>query len=273
MKVPFNLYLNRAKRIKLIPNFFISVPYLKLSNVKGFMEDGWVWIEDEEWLLFPPLSLTTNNHHCPFISKLKNVWSDFESLHPSPNFSKKEFLDWEYIFNPTHFNDLSGGKWETYRKNIRKWPRTHENWKYLDYIDTISNRTKIRYLLADWMEIKMENLQDYDLIINYILGYHSNVHFKFLYHIKDKLNPIYDLYAINVWDENWMYINYRYCIIKKDNPYLDEFARYLFYTDPIIQRKGKLINDGGCLGNEGLERFKDKLNPVKKRAVYSWIKF
>jgi hypothetical protein len=26
----------------------------------------------------------------------------------------------------------------------------------------------------------------------------------------------------------------------------------------------KFINDGGSLGNPGLERFKDKLNPIKK---------
>ena len=263
MKLPLSLYLNRAKKIKIIPNFFISDPYLFLNNVKIKLSNGWVWIEDEEWLLFPPISLTNSiNHHCPFIFKLKPVWSDFEFLQPT-NLIQKEFLDWEYIFNPIHFNYLSGGKWETYRKNIRKWPKSHANWEYRwDYSGTTND---IRLLLVEWIEEREKDIQDCDLIVSYILGNMLGIYIKYLYHNNE-------LYAINVWDENWHYINYRFCIIKKGQPFLDEFARYLFYTDPDIQQKQKLVNDGGSLDSEGLERFKDKLNPVKKRKVYSWLK-
>jgi hypothetical protein len=77
--------------------------------------------------------------------------------------------------------------------------------------------------------------------------------------------------AVNAWDENWQYINFRFCIIRQGEPFLDEFARWLFYTDGQIQAKNKLVNDGGTLGNPGLEHFKDKLNPVHKRKVYSWL--
>jgi hypothetical protein len=54
---------------------------------------------------------------------------------------------------------------------------------------------------------------------------------------------------------------------------LDEFVRYLFYTDREILSKNKFINDGGTVGNSGLERFKDKLNPFRKRKVYSYIHY
>jgi len=30
-----------------------------------------------------------------------------------------------------------------------------------------------------------------------------------------------------------------------------------------------LVIDGGVLDNPGLERFKDKLNPIRKRPVYT----
>ena len=78
--------------------------------------------------------------------------------------------------------------------------------------------------------------------------------------------------AINAWDVNWKYINYRVCMVRENEPFLDEFARWLFYTDPDIIKVNKLINDGGTLGCKGLERFKDKMNPKKKVEMYSWIK-
>jgi len=79
------------------------------------------------------------------------------------------------------------------------------------------------------------------------------------------------LVAINIWDENYKYINYRYCIVDRKEPFLDEFVRYLFYTDLVILKTGKLVNDGGTVGNQGLEHFKDKLNPIRKRKVHSYI--
>jgi len=80
------------------------------------------------------------------------------------------------------------------------------------------------------------------------------------------------LMAINAWDENWEFINYRVCIVRQNEPFLDEFVRWLFYTDSQIQSSGKLVNDGGTLGSPGLERFKDKMNPYRKRITHSWIK-
>ncbi len=78
--------------------------------------------------------------------------------------------------------------------------------------------------------------------------------------------------GMNVWDENHLYINYRLCIVDPSERFLDEFMRYLFYTDPLIMEQNKLVNDGGVLGNEGLKRFKDKMNPFSVRPVYSWTR-
>ena len=80
------------------------------------------------------------------------------------------------------------------------------------------------------------------------------------------------LVALNIWDENYKYVNYRFCFVDHSEPFLDEFVRYLFYTDLWILSKNKLVNDGGVLGRPGLEKFKDRLHPFRKRKVYSYIK-
>jgi hypothetical protein len=91
------------------------------------------------------------------------------------------------------------------------------------------------------------------------------VHKKYLYYGNQ-------IVAMNVWDENYKYINYRFCLVKSDERYLDEFCRFLFYTDMDVYFQRKLINDGGVLGSSGLEFFKDKMNPLRKRTVYSYFK-
>lgn len=258
MNKEVKVYLKRAEEQGIIPNFYLSEPYLRLTKSKGVIREGWVWVECEGWVLFPPLDLDlTLRYKYP---KIKNVWSDFENLIPKET-TMSEFLDWEYIFHPWEFLRIEGGKWETFRKNVRKWPRNNGGWEYTEREDERAAMS----LLGWWFARKAESIQDASLILKYIGGKHEGVHKKYLYTEEGKL------VAINVWDENWFYINYRFCIIDKEQPHLDEFARYLFYTDPIIQSTKKFVNDGGVLGNAGLEKFKDKLNPVSKREVHSWI--
>jgi hypothetical protein len=258
-KQEIKAYLKRAEELDIDPNFYLSESYLSLTKAKCWSRFGWIWIEEGGWCLFPPLPMTTLAFMSP-PNDLKRIWSDFEGKYPDHYHSK--YLDLEYIFNPTHFNDMSGGNWETYRKNVRKWPKANANWEY----KAASEEQEVQILLGEWIEAKQDYIQDPELIIDYVFQYslQNGIYRKFLYSDKK-------LVAINVWDENYKYINYRYCIVKQEEPYLDEFARYLFYTDPEIQDKGKLINDGGSIGNEGLERFKDKLNPVRKREVHSWF--
>lgn len=251
-------YLHLAQQQKIEPNFYLSEPYLHLCGAECWERDGWLWVEADKWVLFPPLPIddTVQGRY-----RMTRIWSDFvttDYLELQP-----QFLDWEYIFNPVAFNTMVGGAWEIFRKNSRKWPRTHANWVYCDYFDSHA----AALLVTEWLEARQQDVQDADLIIEYVLN---------LQHLPGiKRRCLYDgeerLMAINAWDENWQYINFRFCIIKQGEPFLDEFVRWLFYTDGQIQAKNKLINDGGTVGNVGLEHFKDKLNPVRKRKVMSWI--
>jgi len=48
---------------------------------------------------------------------------------------------------------------------------------------------------------------------------------------------------------------------------MGEYLRLQFYQ---ALEPDTLVNDGGALGSEGLERFKRKLNPVEVRERRSW---
>lgn len=257
-KQEVSLYLKLLEEQRIDPNFFCSEPYIRLCGGECYEDQGWVWIEDSDWILFPPLIAV--NVALSTLYPKKQIWSDFvnHDVNEFSYFTKNPtFVDFEYIFDPNNFQNLSGGKWETYRKNIRKWPKQNETWKY-----KVSDDQKSFKLLADWLECKKKIVEDGELIAKFLVT-ETGVFRKNLYDERG------ELVAINIWDENYKYINFRYCIVKEKQPFLDEFARYLFYID--IAKQGKLVNDGGSLGNAGLEHFKDKLNPVRKRKVYSWL--
>lgn len=258
-KQSVNQYLIRAQELNITPNFFLNRTYLELSNVNCWEQNEWIWIQDGLWTMFPPLSLNLSDPFETYIpKKINKIWSDFEGF----NFWTKYFLDYEYIFDPVKFNDMKGGDWAVFRKNSRKWQRNNVNWEYIsDYL----NREEAFEFVGNWIERKQDEIEDAELLAKYAI-YEPEIDRKFLY------NSNNELVAINAWDENWKYINFRICIIKENEPFLSEFARWLFYTDPEIQEKKKFVNDGGTLGNEGLERFKDKMNPVQKRKLYSLIK-
>lgn len=245
-------YLEILEKYSIPPNFWTSREYFEKSNFIEKEQDLFVWIEDNEYTqIFPTLRDPGG-----LTSKLNRsmVWSDF------PGFEivgKKTFLDFEYIFNPEHFLTMEGGKWAVFRKNCRKFPRDYPNLIY----DRNGNSNEAIDLFVEWMEGKDSDQEIYDDQI--IEGYLYNAeNIKFL---RDK----YQVYGINIWDENYMYINFRFCFCK-NIPFLSEYMRYIFYTDHDILFRNKLVNDGGSLDNEALRRFKLKMNPIRVREVYSW---
>jgi hypothetical protein len=245
-KVDLDFYLKRSEQLKIDPNFFVSSSYFWHFEAECYQSEGWIWVEVEGECLFPPLPV--EDAGCPHSLPVTSVWSDFHNLiHPIRQ-GVASFLDWEYIYDPQRFNDLSGGQWFSFRKNSRKWPNRNPDWTYRepeesDYPEGV---------LVEWLERHLSNAQDPEIVSSYTLGIPPGVKRKFLF--KSKF-----MVAVNAWDENYRYINYRVCLCR-DEPFLSEFARLLFYTDADIQNTGKLVNDGGTLGNPGLEVFKDKLN-------------
>jgi hypothetical protein len=254
-------YLIEASKLKLVPNFFVSLPYLRFFGAKLVKDRGWMWLEVPECpetALFPPIKikdeLGTHTVHPP----IAKIWSDFSNYTMSEKHWVKATLDWEYIYDPFNFSDLSGGRWATFRKNIRKWPGHQIQ---VSYTPNLDDPKKLEWLLIDWLE-KHPYTHDPELIAHMVLEAPDGVTRMFLYH-EDRLA------GVNVWDINWFHVNYRFCICW-DEPFLDEYLRYRFYTSPEIRDYQKPVCDGGVLDSKGLEKFKDKLQPIRKREVFSW---
>lgn len=256
-------YLNRAHELGVIPNFFMSAPYLLLTGGKVVVQDGWIWIEDGGQFICPPLPLKIPLYPLPPMP----IWANFPDNSPILwylQYYEKELLDVQYIYNPNHFTSMSGGKWETFRKNSRKLLKGKPlNYRYVELSPGQANLMGVNSLMADWLEERMDSAEDAEFLVDFALNYEGpEVHRKYL---------IFDnqIVALNAWDENYYYLNFRLNIVKKDIPYLSEFSRLLFYTDPIVQNRGKLVNDGGNLGNPQLAKFKEKLNPVQINKIYT----
>lgn len=249
------------KKHKIEPNFWCSTEYLKLSGLTQKTEMGWVWIEDKDQWIFPPIHVSKGIGYQRSLYNFVPIWSDFEGFNCEDKVS--EFLDYEFIYDPKNFLDLKGKKWTKFRKNIRKWPRRNGKPPY-EKIDPCeqSLKSSIDDLLVSWLIHKGSNkfIHDSELLLNYV---HNAKHRAILLHPKS------GILGLNVWDHSWKYVNYRFMICRPE-PFLDEYMRYLFYTSEEIQNSGKLINDGGCLDNAGLKKFKNTLNPVKIREVKSW---
>lgn len=237
----------------------MSLPYLRLSNVKCVEDQGWIWLKDRQWSLFPALPVGERQGEYP----VARIWAMFKEKDVVLN-GHYSFLDWQYLFRPEDFRRMTGRRWEVFRKNCRKWPNRNPGWTYTR--DEPSG-AEAGILIADWLERKGSHILDGELLTRFAyFEDDSEIFRRYLYNKEGRL------VAINAWDENWRYVNYRVCIADIEEPFLDEFVRYLFYTDTQVVDANKWVNDGGSLDNLGLERFKDKMNPVEKIPLYSWIK-
>lgn len=257
-QITLKVYLSNAQRHVAFPNFYMSDAYLSIfKDIKYYELNGWYWCEDDKWILFPPF-----NEDIEFsnFSLHKPVWVDYDHCECSfENQKETVFFDHEYLFKPKDFLNMEGGRWETFRKNSRKWLKANNN-KY-KYISNYKDEQAIINLLLNWLvekEVEREDSIQDEMVFYELILLSNKVSRKFLVNSENKL------IGINVFDRNWEYWNYRICITNKDEKYANEFLRLLFYTDPIILNSEMLVNDGGTLECPSLEKFKDKMNPLLK---------
>jgi len=230
---------------KVHPNFWTSKDYLHYSETPWIEKDGLSgWWDETEWLI-PPL----DNFGC-FVTAGVNVYAGWPQMH---NEDTDKFVDHQFVYNPQDFLKMEGHSWQTFRKNVRKFPRRNSG--DLQY-RRFDNEEGLEKLLVLWAQGR--TIFDPDTMVRTIMRSPNR---KGLF-----LNDC--LIGVNVWDENWMYVNYRYCI-DDSSGFLNEYLRWRFYTDEEILNKTKLVNDGGSLDSDTLYRFKMKLNPVTVWKVYS----
>jgi hypothetical protein len=245
----------------LLPNFWMSAEYLTLSDVYIYSDPplaGYkVCSSAPEWFL-PPLFKSEAYDFQKHNSKDIHIYAGFPSIISPDSLGPNrfcEFLDYQFIYDPENFITMKGKRWKVFRRNVHKFLREYPALTYKkiepgEYIDKISR------LLQHWSEGAL--LFDHEVMV------------RFLFFGKKRWGLFSGnvLIGINVYDENWKYINYRYCIDNK-RKFVNKILRYFFYTHPEILDKNKLVNDGGCLDRPGLFQFKSRLNPVEIYSVFS----
>ena len=190
------------------------------------------------------------------------IWAGFVDQAPPGPCWTGELLDHQYLVNPQGFTLMIGGEWATFRKNSRKWPKTHPTATYLRGVqDTTQSRIEV---LEAWLESVDPDAEVFDseVMTEYLLnGSHS-----------EELWQGGQLKAVNIWDTgpgNWLV--YRYCIARPE-PFLSDYARLLFYLGHRVGRAGEdyRVNDGGDLGRPGLAEYKRRMNPYHIGVVNTW---
>lgn len=259
-------YLNLIQQKKIEPNFWCSEEYFARAGWVDYEDQNQIWMVDgEDATMLPPIDLGPDGIWGATYDG--GIWADLPTYipnFPAPH-TRKTFLDFNFIYDPKQFVDMAGGKWATFRKNVRKFPKRCKA-KALNYYQLPPDEphhyddwyaSQLNEIVGDWGGGRKE-IYDADVIISYLLnGLNREA-------LVDEKGHIY---GINVWDENYKYINFRYSICRTV-PFLSEYMRWLFFTKRIDD--GKLVNDGGALDNPELEKFKRKLNPIRVNTINSW---
>lgn len=239
----------------LTPNFWMTEEYVQRKGLQWVEENGlWGWQEMEEggWV-FPPIDCSKQFIHAP-------CWAGF-SVSSEVGAVVGAFsqvarpLDFQFIYDPERFLDLTGSQWKVFRKNIKKYPERFPGFLEYKEIKPGEHDTDLTEMLLNWAGAK--DIYDNDVMVDYL--FNGNMRWGLFRDGK--------LEGVNVADENHKHLIFRYCL-DSGIPFLNEYLRWRFYTDPFVQACGKLVNDGGSLGSLGLFNFKMKLNPVEVQQVF-----
>lgn len=219
-------YLGIVRGMGVSPNFSLSIPYLRSSGWR--IEGGRV--SDGQGFIFPPIEGGEWTHEPCMV--------DFEG-YAGP--LEKAFFDYEFIYDPRSFDDLSGGGFKVFRKNVKRIRSLDPEYRPVEPLDAIG-------FFLDWLEEKGE-VYEPEVVIRYL----------------EDSSPwgLWDgkrLLGFNAWDYNWEFVNFRYSFAVRGAA---EYLRLMFYRSQSL-----MVNDGGSLGSEGLERFKRKLKPKIVRRRY-----
>lgn len=256
------MYLETLMKKQIKPNFWCSEEYFEKAKWTENSLLDWCWVEDE-WgkVMLPPVNINgRETWRSDIPAGIDSIWSDFPE-YDMLSIMEPEFLDYEYVYDPSDFIQMTKKKWATFRKNSRKWPKHREDirYGYEPEFHPVSS-DDLTSLFGGWLESfgEGQTLYDPEVMAQYVFFGENRA---FLWEGNR-------LVGMNIWDRNYLYVNYRYCI-HLNEPFLDEHLRLRFYRDHPWSYEVR-VNDGGVLGSEGLERFKNKLNPVMVREVNSW---
>lgn len=247
------IYLKTLEKFNIVPNFWCSEEYWEKAEWCEYSFFDLITVKDKEGNpMLPTINIKTGTIDPSYESQYSFPFQDF-------GFFEWKFLDYQFIYDPIEdMNNLPGNKWKTTRKNIHKISREAEKTGYCFYEPTPPIK-ECEKLLEIWTcNNNVEDYFDPEILIKFVLFGNNRIFLRY----KDALQ------AILTFDENYKYINFRYCIVN-NFPGLSDYTRILFRQ--MMSYKNKQINDGGCLGRPGLEKYKRRLNPAKIQTIKTGI--
>ena len=233
------------------PNSWMTKEYVSQAGIVWLGDPhlcGWIWADEDSWV-FPPLSPQG------FVTQGVPIWAGFMTEEPAGGHEME--LDRQYIYDAHEFLDLTGSRWSTFRKNVRKYPERSNKPLLYERLNPMWYSKEVDDLLLTWATGRV--LFDHETMTNLVL------------HGMERWGLFNggELVGLNVGDRTSSHAVYRYCI-DNGTPFLNEYLRYRFYTSGWVQ-SCRWVNDGGDFDNESLARFKRKLNPAKIYRVYSSV--
>lgn len=256
-EVPFSVYLARLESLGIAPNFWCSEEYIDAANWSTLCSPtDTLWVVDEEYnIMLPGIGMDSGEY---------GFWAGFsELLPPKENAEIWDFLDYEFIYMPSRFLSIEGPEWSASRKNMRWAVQDAGEPLWLQNASLFAEKdTYIETFFGEWMEAnESTEIYDPEVLVKYIYAGRNRLFLRGLTSGK--------VYGIIAWDDNFKYINFRYCLVLPNIRGLSDLARITFYRYIARLFPEKLVNDGGSLGNPGLERYKKRLNPITINSIYS----
>jgi hypothetical protein len=240
-----NCYSELLRTFKIPPNFYISDEYFEAAEWFIIKDKDSVWVEDSDGVCV-----------LPEITMKGKVNPSRKYLAGFPWMNEGHMFDFQFIYTPIDFLHLSGSQWRTVRKNLNRTEKEIGESLLMEVVDRPDPERFLQRWEAD------ENFHDPETFVKYVF---RNRAVSFYGQKSGKI------YGLAYWDENHVFINFRY-LIHEDIPGLSDSLRVYFMRFVWdVLKSGKMVNDGGSLDRESLYWYKKRLNPLAILEIRSTL--
>lgn len=236
-------YSEAVKIGNIETNFFISDLFIEAAGWTTIQESDILKVYDTEGvLMLPP------------VSTIGQAVYSAEYFYGFPEVLGHRFLDYQFIYSPCNFLNISDRAFKLHRRKIKAFQNVFGDLSLQEW-----DGDGFQFL-ESWLNSRLgDSWEDPEICVSTFLEYPES----------NKKLVVTDSKIVGIlnWDENYKYINFRN-LLTAEAEGLQDYARNLFYQ-MCFSYSNKLVNDGGSLGKKGLYFFKERLRPIEIKSIYS----
>lgn len=169
----------------------------------------------------------------------------------------------EFYYRTKDFIDLNGGRWSRFRKDLHKFTKNYKYTLHSSYPNDKVEHFIKNVWLAEQKDKTASFAESYDFFI-FCLGNRQKYNIKTLYvEIGGELVGLAMGAPYNDSNDKWLALH-----IKVDYNY-DGLSKFLYHERAKIFFDYDQFTSGAtCAGDEGIEKFKNSLNPCRVEEMY-----